>query len=446
VDGTGAAYIAGYTSSGDFPTTSGSFQANFAGGFQDAFVVKLNATGSTAIYATLLGGNGNDLARGVAVDSFGCAYITGYTDSPNFPVLNALLPTYRGGSGDAYVTKLNASGTGIIYSTYLGGSSVDYGSGIAVDSSGAAYVAGATYSSNFPTTSGAFRTTPAGNYDAFVAKLSSSGNSLVYSTYLGGSGVEEAGCIAVDSQGNASVAGFTGSLDFPLQLAYQSVYRGSLDAFLTKFNASGTALLFSTYLGGAGDDRAYGVAVDPAGNISVIGMTSSRNFPTTASAVQTAIGGSYDAFAVRFATNQPPATVSVSPSSGSGLSQTFNFTVSDPDGYADLKGMMVLIYGSKACFIYYHLPTNSFSLAQDDGTTWQGLLPVGSSGSQQNSQCQVSAAGASATAVATNLTLTLPITFKPAFAGPKSIYLYTEDQSGLAAGWDLRGAWTVPGL
>jgi hypothetical protein len=200
-----------------------------------------------------------------------------------------------------FVTKLNAAGTGIVYSTYFGGSFMDRGTAIAVDSSGSAYVTGTTSSTNFITTSGAFRrTTGGGSSDAFVAKISPTG-ALVYSTYLGGNGTDEGNSIGVDAQGNAYLTGKTTSSTYPTLAAFQATRTGSMDAFVTKLNALGSDLVYSTYLGGDEGENGYGIAVDAvSGNAYVAGDTASSNFPVTAGAFQTTYRGLSDAFVAKF--------------------------------------------------------------------------------------------------------------------------------------------------
>jgi hypothetical protein len=264
VDGAGDAYVAGRTASSDLPTAT-VFQPTLAGGY-DAFVTKLDASGSAVVYSTYLGGSYVDEAHAIAVDGAGNAYVAGSTASSDFPTANAFQPSYVMGY-EAFVAKLDASGSALVYSTYLGGTSVDEASAIAVDDAGSAYVAGYTWSVDFPTAH-AFQPTRAGGYsaDAFVTKLSASGRALVYSSYLGGSEIEQADAVAVDSAGNAFVAGHTASTDFPTANALQATNAGVSDAFVTKLDAFGTALVYSTYLGGSGDDRARAIAVDSTGN------------------------------------------------------------------------------------------------------------------------------------------------------------------------------------
>ena len=222
VDATGAASVAGYTTSSDFPTTRGAFDTAL-GGHYDAFVTKLSADGASLAYSTYLGGGGDEAGYGIAVDATGAAYVTGNTASGDFPTRSGAFETSDAfdtvNESDAFVTKLSTDGTSLAYSTYLGGGGFDGGWDIAVDATGAAYVTGKTASSDFPTTSGAFQTSDAfdtvNESDAFVTKLSADGASLAYSTYLGGGGSDGAYGIAVDATGAASVAGYTTSSDFP---------------------------------------------------------------------------------------------------------------------------------------------------------------------------------------------------------------------------------------
>ncbi|MDA2929078.1 SBBP repeat-containing protein [Acidobacteria bacterium AH-259-O06] len=302
VDAAGSAYVTGWTQSPDFPTAN-PLQPIFGGGSDDAFVTKLNASGSALVYSTYLGGSRFDEGRGIAVDAAGSAYVTGETFSSDFPTANALQTVY-GGSGDAFVAKLDSTGAALVYSTYLGGSSFERGFAIAVDAAGSAYVTGETRSSDFPT---ANALQPDCNprsvlcSDVFVTKLNASGSALAYSTYLGGSSyrIEKGLGIAVDDTGSAYVTGETGSSDFPTANALQPIFGGgSTDAFVTKLNASGSALVYCTYLGGSGGEAGEGIAVDAAGSAFVIGETSSTDFPIV-NAFQPTFGGSIAQVGIR---------------------------------------------------------------------------------------------------------------------------------------------------
>jgi hypothetical protein len=298
VDSAGNAYVTGITDSPDFPTSKLSHR-HFGVGM-GAFILKFNATGSELLYSAFLGGGGGSA---IAVDTAGNAYVTGGTSSPNFPTKNPLQPSLGGGIGDAFATKLNAAGTALVYSTFLGGSGHDGGSGIAVDAAGNTYVTGRTDSPNFPTQNPLQPTFGGGFSDAFVAKLNPAGSALVYSTFLGGSndaGFEERGeGIAVDPAGNAYVMGRTDSADFPTQNPLQPTFGGGFsDAFVAKLNPAGSALVYSTYLGGSEGEFGHGIAVDPAGNAYVTGETFSGDFPTSKISHQQ-FGRGRDAFVLK---------------------------------------------------------------------------------------------------------------------------------------------------
>jgi hypothetical protein len=299
VDSGGNAYLTGRTFSTNFPlaapvqATCGSCAFNLP----DAFVAKIGPAGATLAYSTFLGGLGEDDGTAIAVDAAGDAYITGRTNSTNYP----LSSPYQGSSGggfDALVTELNPAGSALVYSTYLGGGSEDDGYGIAVDSTGAAYVTGQTYSNNFPSTAGAVQSTFGGGVDAFVTKLNAGGGGLAYSTYLGGTSNDSGHAIAVDGSGNAYVTGATSSPDFPMANAAQGVYGGGTDAFISKLGPKGAALIYSTYLGGSGADLGNSVAVDAAGKAYLAGVTSSTNLELV-NATQTTYNGNQDAFAAK---------------------------------------------------------------------------------------------------------------------------------------------------
>jgi uncharacterized protein (TIGR03437 family) len=278
VDVQGNAYVTGMTGSLDFPTKS-PIQAKM-GGSGDAFVAKLNQSG-LVVYATYLGGSATDSASAIAIDAAGNAYIVGSTFSTDFPMMNPFQGT-KGAQEDAFVTKVNPSGTALVYSTYLGGNNVDEGNGIAVDAAGSAYVTGYTASTNFPLQS-PFRSSNSASVDAFVTKINPAGSALVYSTYLGGSATDYGTAIAVDSSGSAYVTGIVTSDDFPVVNAIDNKLASHAvdDAFVTKFNPSGSALVYSTYLGGGSADDPYALALDQAGNVYVTGRTNSSDFPLT---------------------------------------------------------------------------------------------------------------------------------------------------------------------
>jgi hypothetical protein len=309
VDAAGNAYVVGTTGSTNFPVTPGAFQTTCRNpnSCEDAFVTEINPSGSALIYSTYLGGSENTEGAGIALDGKGNAYVIGFTESIDFPVTPNAFQTTYGGYGDAFVAKLNPSGSALVYSTYLGGSGYDQGYSLAVDSAGNAYVTGSTSSTNFPVTPGAFQTTcnddkRCAKYgDAFVAKLNPVGSALIYSSYLGG-GYDDWGTgIVVDSEGNAYATGVTSSKNFPTTPgAFQTkcCHTRQENAFLTKINPTGSALVYSTYLGGSENTTGSGIAVDSAGNAYITGYTEA-GFPTTPDAFQTTWGGVTDAFVTK---------------------------------------------------------------------------------------------------------------------------------------------------
>ena len=295
VDADGNAYVTGSTGSVDFPTVD-PLQPATVGDF-DAFVTKLDPTGTTLVYSTYLGGTGFDRGTGIALDASGNAYVTGMTSSDNFPTTSsAFQPAFGGGicgtsaCSDAFVAKIQADGAALAYSTYLGGSNADFGQGIAVDDAGSAYVTGSTLSVDFPTAT-PLQAEIGVNSDAFVTKLSADGTALSYSTYLGGSDADFGQGIAVNAAGNAYVAGYTLSTDFTTASPLQSANAGSADAFVVELDPPGAALVYSTYFGGSGLDRAAAIALDSSENVYIVGDTNSPDFPVTSGALQTVTGG-----------------------------------------------------------------------------------------------------------------------------------------------------------
>jgi hypothetical protein len=572
VDSTGAAYLAGFTESTNFPTANP--VQNFNAGGNDVFVAKLNPAGTGLVYCTYLGGVGDDQAYGIAVDAIGAAYVTGATESQDFPVVyplqsslaggrNAFVlklspagnslaySTYLGGSlsdsgngiavdaagaayvvgdatslnfpasgwqranhggQDAFVAKLSADGSRLVYSTYLGGSSNDHGAAIAVDAAGTAWVAGSTWSTDFPVTN-AFQSASGGGQDAFVARLSADGDTLLFGSYLGGSGgslgyPEAAQAIALDWQGNAYLAGVTSSTNFPLLNPLQSSLNGETDAFVTKVNASGT-LAYSAYMGGSGMDAANAIAVDSSGAAYVAGYTYSTDLPVTnafqnsnagdcdaflarvsatgtlsyltylggngsdtATAVASASGNvyvagwtlstnfpfrnpyqsvtadNYGAFLTEVDSGSPPVNVGVTPNSGGGASQTFAFQFSDPSGITDLTIVSVLFNSTpnvaNGCSVVYNRAANTFSLLTDAGGPPAGSITPGS-GTQQNSHCVLNGAASSVSAAGNVLTLNLAVAFQPPMAGATNIYMQSANLSS-STGWALSGTWTIPAM
>ena len=305
VDDQGSVYIVGDAGK-DFPGSSFTSSGH-------VFVTKINPAGSAIVFSWFFGGNSYEYATDVAVDSAHAIYVVGNTYSTNFPVVNAAQPTIGGGTSshhDAFVTKIAADGASLIYSTYLGGSQTDEASGIALDDLGNAYITGVTQSNlDFPLLN-AYQPIYGGERgDAFVTKLNPTGNAFVYSTYLGGnndenyfSGHGPYGGIAVDSTYNAYVTGYTCSPNFPTLSSFRKGESGTCFAFVTRFNAAGDALIFSTLIGtrssGSNDAMGTDLALDPQGNVYVVGETNATDF-LTMNPLQSSRAGLYDAFVTK---------------------------------------------------------------------------------------------------------------------------------------------------
>jgi hypothetical protein len=286
--------------------TVGPIEGNEMG--TDAFVSKLNPAGSALLYSTYLGGDGDDDAYAIAVDSSGAAYVAGDTDSSDFNTMGPIEGHQV--DADAFVSKLTATGSALTYSTYLGGDNYDVAQGITVDSSGAAYVAGKTFSTDFNTMA-PIEPDTVGSADAFVSKLTAAGSALTYSTYLGGASDDGANAITVDSSGAAYVAGGTLSTDFNT-VGEIETDGTSTDAFIAKLTAAGSALTYSTYLGGDGADRALAIALDSTGAAYVAGDTDSTDFNTLGPIESDGGDADYDAFISKLVDDsaQPNSTIS----------------------------------------------------------------------------------------------------------------------------------------
>ena len=300
--------MTGFAGANDFPTTPGAFDQSH-NGRNDVYVTKFNPSGSALAYSTFIGGSQLDTGSAIAIDRDGEAYVTGLTASESFPTTTGAFDgSHNGGGNDAFVAKLDKTGSTLAYSTFLGGTGSDSGAGIAVDDrSRSAHVTGSTSSSDYPTT-GPGRvhdTSYGGNGDAFVTKLTGSGSALAYSSYLGGTGNDAGTAIAVASQGNAAhVTGSTASADFPITPgAVDPSHNGGDDAFMATFVRSGAALAYSTFLGGAAADVGEAIAVDEKAKVAdVTGSTQSGDYPTTVGAFDTMFAGSGDAFVTKLAT------------------------------------------------------------------------------------------------------------------------------------------------
>ncbi len=301
VDAAGNSYITGATASANFPTTVGAYDTTKSGG-NDVFVTKLSADGSSLIYSTFIGGSSNDQGNDIVINAAGEAFITGETNSNNFATTGGVWDDKFDGASDAFITKLNASGNALVYSTYVGGNENDRARGITIDAAGNAYITGESdKEEGFPRNGSAYQDKPTGALDAFVVKMNPTGTNYVYGTFLGGDNNDGGNDIAIDAAGNAYITGYTWSNNFPTAGGpYDSTYNGGQDAFFAKFNTNGTALPYSTYLGGGGSDEGHGIVLDAAENIYMVGDTYSNTFPTSAGAYDQTHNGGMDAFVTSF--------------------------------------------------------------------------------------------------------------------------------------------------
>ena len=340
VDAAGNTYVAGSTESANFPAVNALQPA--LKGATDAFVGKISADGTTLKYSTYLGGSGLDAATGIALDGGGNIYVTGYTNSKDFPVTPGVVQNHINGKlFDAFVAKISPTGA-LLYSTYLGGTYLDAANAIAVDAAGNAHVAGYTCSFDFPTKK-AFQPFldggPPGCFtgqDAFVTKLNATATALIYSTFLGGSDREEATAIALDANGRAAIAGYTASNDFPTAGVPLMGFSGGLDAFAGRLDTGG-ALEYATYFGGADDDTATGIAVGNAGDFYVSGYTASADLPAW-NAFQPTLAGPEDGFVLRMAFTATNATVAYATYLGGGDSDRLHAIAVDAGGNAYVAG------------------------------------------------------------------------------------------------------------
>ncbi len=332
-DGTGAAYITGMTMSPLYPTTSGAYDESYNGGI-DVFVTKLNTSGSSLVYSTFIGGTNSECGNTITVDGTGAAYITGNTYSSSFPTTNGVIDESYNGNLDVFVTKLNVIGSALIYSTFIGGNSLEEADGITLDGMGEAYVTGWTDSPNYPTTNQAYDDTHNGSRDIFVSKLNPNGTTMVYSTFIGGAAFDYGKSITIDGTGAAYITGNTYSPDYPTRIyAYDVTFNGNNDVIISKLNASGSNLLYSSFIGGTGFEGGESIFLDNTDVVYVSGSTSSPEYPTTINAYDCSHNGSGDVFVTKLSLLPPPLTTiktgSINPSSyctGSSISIPFTIT------------------------------------------------------------------------------------------------------------------------
>lgn len=422
-----------------------------------AVIVKFAATGSTLLWATQVG---DITIRDVAVDASGVYFVgdniasgTIYTPLAPPPSLTQNRPD------DAVIGKLNAAGTALVYYTHFGGTGPDSLNAVVVDSTGALYAGGVTKSANLPLQS-AVQTTLRGSQDGFVVKLAPAGNSIVYATYVGGSSDDLVRDVSVDSTGGLALVGTTGSTDIQMVDAVQPTApagtglppTGFTEVYLMKFSPAGSALTFSSYLGGQGGDFGGGIAAGANGDLYVTGSTDGVGF-TTVNAFQSGTPGGQVAFVRKYRTGlaqgaRVPTVSAVTPAAAaSGTQQTFTFTYNDEDGGNDLGVVNVLIApfldGRNACYLAYDRPSNNLFLVNNVGDNVTAMVLNGS-GSTSNSQCTIVGAGSSAVVTGNTLTLTLVIQFNATtFAGRKVLYMAARDAAQNNSGWQPAGVYGV---
>lgn len=295
--------IVGETGSNDFPTTAGAYGEVF-GGLRDAFVLKLNAAGNGLIYSTFLGHTSTDRAEALTLDDADNAYVVGQSYSANFPITAGAYDDTLAGTSDIFITKLNATGTDLVYSTFLGSESGEYAWDIALDPATNAYLIGRAAGADFPTTPGAFDQSHNGQNDVFVTKLNASGTDLVYSTFLGTAGLDYGYAIAVDHFGHAYITGGTSSDDFPLPNGFDQTYNGGIrDMFVAKLNPAGSQVMYGTLMGGLIVDLGQDIAIDALGQTYITGYSDGQGFYTTPNAFDSTFNGHSDAVMIVFNTD-----------------------------------------------------------------------------------------------------------------------------------------------
>ena len=442
VDSTGNALVAGDTKSADF-ITANAFQGSI-GGLTDAFLARLTSSGSLAL-SSFLGGYFDEHAGGVAVDSAGDAYLAGGTLSSNFPVAAPIQGASGGGMDAFVAKVQTSGTPALVYSTYLGGgagtlSAQEQANAIAVDTSGNAFVTGVTSSADFPVSSGALQPVFNGFQDAFVTMINAAGTVRLYSTYLGATGFDWATGVSVDSSGNAYVSGYTSSGGFAQVNSVQSGFAGLYDAFVAELSPTGNSLQFSTMFGGSGADAANAIAVDGNGNMFVGGQTGSFDFPVV-NALQASNTGGNTGWLARFGETPPPtnvpSVVSVDQTGTTGSAQEITAVYQHSAGAAALTQVDLLFSttgGTEfACFISYDPGSGTLTLANDTTSSGGTSLAIGS-GSAANDQCGIDGAASSASASGNQLTLVVSVTLVSGFPGNNAVYLRARDAS-TSTGW-----------
>lgn len=440
-------WVAGETGSSDFPLVA-AIQSSRAGP-ENGFVARFTATG-TPQFSSYLGGDGFDTVRAVAIDPEGGLYIAGGTTSTNLPIPALGFQPQLGGGMDGFILRLNPAATLITAGTYLGGSSGEAGNteliqSITVSPQGDLIAGGTTPSSNFPVRS-PWIGTHRGVSMGFVTRFNPGLSEVVWSTFVGGMNTDRVEGVATDNAGRVYAAGRTFSPDLPVLSPLIGNYQGQGDSFLIVVSPDGGAQVFGTYLGGSDSDAAVGVAVNPAGEAVVAGISSSPDYPRASALFSPAQPAPRFSISLISMTFHAPAVESVTPAAAQGDQRVFEVRVSDLDGAADVKTVLVLFNStfasSGACYIAVEPGPDLFSLASDSGLGWEAAT-AGSAATLLNSQCRLRASGSSIVRSGTQVRIFLDLTFEPAFAGVRNIYLMAADQQQMTSNWSQPGVFTV---
>jgi len=306
VDSSGNVTLAGRTRSYNFVVTPGALYSSHNGGFYDGILFKLNHNGTSLIYSSYIGGSNWDWCSGITTDIFGNIFITGITESSNFPITSGCYDQFLNGNRDIFILQINSNGTDLIYSTFIGGSGTEGVGDIAIDEIGNAYITGETHSTDFPYTPGSYRTIGTGIY---ILKLNENGSALKYSTSIGS---DRGTDILVDSEGNAIITGIAGTFFPTTPGSFDMTHNNDWDAFLLKINESGSKLLYSTFIGGSNEDQAYDISMDLNGSVYISGFTDSSNFPVTENSFDESHNGGDDGFILKFSFNHSMNITSIS--------------------------------------------------------------------------------------------------------------------------------------
>ncbi len=451
LDFAGNPYVAGYTASSNFPVRA-SFGLSVPGGGSDAFVAKFTPDLTDLTWSGVYGGAGGDQAYGLALGGGNTVWFTGVTSSSLLSMANPM-QTVLLGAYDCFLAQVPDTGASLLYSTFLGGTSSDFCYAVITDGAGNPIVAGSSASNDFPVTPGVLQPVRGGSYDSIVAKFDVTSGTLSFATYLGGLQSESPSSVYIDTDGAICVAGNTQSSNFPTVDPVQPTLGGHVDGYLSCLNPNGSALLFSTYLGGADEDRILGVARRTDAWTVAVGLTHSTNFPVTTNARQPLPTGNGDAFLTaisRGGANVNPANISVTPSNGNTETAHLSYVVEDGNGFQDIRYFYANIHNAVssvgACYTRFDADLNTVSLLSDNGAAWVGSAVMGEAKLLANSQCVIDASRSSAWGHASRLSVKIHYAFRPGFGGPKSLLMYVQDRAGTIAGWQLRGGWLVPQL